>query len=94
MSHRYRFTISCVPRSSLIFLRSGHRANSFQTADLTELVEIRARQRTFHGAYGRTALSNLGYSLTILRLFDARFYRSLYFILSPSPQNSTYPALV
>ncbi|KAJ7767397.1 hypothetical protein DFH07DRAFT_808416 [Mycena maculata] len=59
MSHRYR----------------GHRANSFQAADLTELVELRARQRTFHGAYGRTALSNLGYSLTILRLFDSRFYR-------------------
>ncbi|KAJ6492939.1 hypothetical protein C8R47DRAFT_1120521 [Mycena vitilis] len=59
MSHRYR----------------GHRANSFQAADLTELVEVRARQRTFHGAYGRTALSNLGYSLTILRLFDPRFYR-------------------
>ncbi|KAJ7153437.1 hypothetical protein C8R43DRAFT_445754 [Mycena crocata] len=59
MSHRYR----------------GHRANSFQPADLTELVELRARQRTFHGAYGRTALSNLGYSLTILRLFDPRFYR-------------------
>ncbi|KAJ7146172.1 hypothetical protein C8R44DRAFT_756772 [Mycena epipterygia] len=59
MGHRYR----------------GHRANSFQAADLTELVELRARQRTFHGAYGRTALSNLGYSLTILRLFDPRFYR-------------------
>ncbi|KAJ7699338.1 hypothetical protein B0H17DRAFT_1049491 [Mycena rosella] len=59
MSHRYR----------------GHRADSFQAADLTELVELRARQRTFHGAYSRTALSNLGYSLTILRLFDPRFYR-------------------
>ncbi|KAJ6554492.1 hypothetical protein B0H19DRAFT_148895 [Mycena capillaripes] len=59
MSHRYR----------------GHRANSFQATDLTELVELRARQRTFHGAYSRTALSNLGYSLTILRLFDPRFYR-------------------
>ncbi|KAJ7092498.1 hypothetical protein B0H15DRAFT_777453, partial [Mycena belliarum] len=53
----------------------GHRADSFQAADLTELVELRARQRTFHGAYSRTALSNLGYSLTILRLFDPRFYR-------------------
>ncbi|KAJ7698467.1 hypothetical protein B0H16DRAFT_1645086 [Mycena metata] len=59
MNHRYR----------------GHRVNSFQATDLTELVELRARQRTFHGAYGRTALSNLGYSLTILRLFDDRFYR-------------------
>ncbi|KAJ6463522.1 hypothetical protein C8R45DRAFT_1107858 [Mycena sanguinolenta] len=59
MSHRYR----------------GHRASSFQAADLTELVELRARQRTFHGAYSRTALSNLGFSLTILRLFDPRFHR-------------------
>ncbi|KAF8192782.1 hypothetical protein K438DRAFT_1906845 [Mycena galopus ATCC 62051] len=59
MGHRYR----------------GHRANSFQAADLTELVELRARQRTFHGAYSRTALSNLGFSLTILRLFDPRFHR-------------------
>ncbi|KAJ6556885.1 hypothetical protein B0H10DRAFT_2169599 [Mycena sp. CBHHK59/15] len=59
MSHRYR----------------GRRANSFEAADLTELVELRARQRTFHGAYSRTALSNLGYSLTVLRLFDPRFYR-------------------
>ncbi|KAF7373614.1 hypothetical protein MSAN_00571800 [Mycena sanguinolenta] len=63
MSHRYR----------------GHRANSFQAADLTELVELRARQRTFHGAYSRTALSNLGFSLTILRLFDPRFHRSQFF---------------
>ncbi|KAJ7858654.1 hypothetical protein B0H14DRAFT_3447120 [Mycena olivaceomarginata] len=59
MTHRYR----------------GHRAESFQAADLTELVELRARQRTFHGAYSRTALSNLGFSLTILRLFDPRFHR-------------------
>ncbi|KAJ7222232.1 hypothetical protein GGX14DRAFT_662964 [Mycena pura] len=58
MGHRYR----------------GHRAQSFLTTDLTELVELRARQRTFHGAYGRTALSNLGYALAILRLFDHRFY--------------------
>ncbi|KAK7014226.1 hypothetical protein R3P38DRAFT_1357960 [Favolaschia claudopus] len=59
MSHRYH----------------GHRAQSFQAADLTELVELRARQRTFHGAYSRTALSNLGFSLTVLRLFDPRFRR-------------------
>ncbi|RDB17776.1 hypothetical protein Hypma_001090 [Hypsizygus marmoreus] len=59
MSHRYR----------------GHRANSFEPLDINELVEIRARQRTFHGAYSRTALSNLASSLTILRLFDQRFYR-------------------
>ncbi|KAG8678198.1 hypothetical protein FRC08_017983 [Ceratobasidium sp. 394] len=39
------------------------------------MVELRARGRTFHGAYARTALSNLGYSAVVLRLFDKRFYR-------------------
>ncbi|KAF7321143.1 hypothetical protein HMN09_00202400 [Mycena chlorophos] len=58
MSHRYH----------------GHRALSFTATDMTELVELRARQRTFHGAYTRTALGNLGYALAILRLFDHRFY--------------------
>ncbi|KAH9922211.1 uncharacterized protein B0H18DRAFT_1085938 [Fomitopsis serialis] len=38
-------------------------------------VELRARQRTFDGAYARTALVNFGYALTILRLFDKRFAR-------------------
>ncbi|KAF9497348.1 hypothetical protein BDN71DRAFT_606328 [Pleurotus eryngii] len=53
----------------------GHRAASFEPVDINELVELRARQRTFHGAYSRTALGCLGYSLTILRLFDRRFYK-------------------
>ncbi|KAG6889690.1 hypothetical protein C0995_015438 [Termitomyces sp. Mi166 len=53
----------------------SHRADSFQAEDLNELVEIRARQRTFHGAYTRTAIGNLGSALTVLRLFDRRFYR-------------------
>ncbi|PPQ80358.1 hypothetical protein CVT25_003641 [Psilocybe cyanescens] len=47
----------------------GHRRNSFEASDVNELVEIRARQRTFHGAYSRTALGVLGYSLTILRFW-------------------------
>ncbi|KAF5381513.1 hypothetical protein D9757_008155 [Collybiopsis confluens] len=62
MSHSYRYR--------------GHRAQSFSASDINELVELRARQRTFYGAYFRTALGNLGYSLTILRLFDSRFYKS------------------
>ncbi|KAK0477137.1 hypothetical protein IW261DRAFT_1401400 [Armillaria novae-zelandiae] len=53
----------------------GHRAGSFHTTDMSELVELRARQRTFHGAYSRSAMGNLGYALTILRLFDHRFYK-------------------
>ena len=48
--------------------------------DVHELVELRARQRTFHGAYSRTALGGLGYGLIILRLFDRRFYRSESFL--------------
>lgn len=54
----------------------GHRADSFVPLDITELVEIRARQRTFGGAYARTALGNLGYSILFLKLFDRRFYKS------------------
>ncbi|EIN05275.1 hypothetical protein PUNSTDRAFT_47068 [Punctularia strigosozonata HHB-11173 SS5] len=60
----------------------GHKSKTFYPADVNELVEIRARQRTFDGAYGRTAIGNLGYSLTILKLFDRRFYRTLLFVLS------------
>ncbi|TFK29115.1 hypothetical protein FA15DRAFT_664430 [Coprinopsis marcescibilis] len=53
----------------------GHRRNSFEAQDVNELIELRARQRTFHGAYSRTALGSLGYALTILRLFDPAFHR-------------------
>ncbi|KAL9710694.1 hypothetical protein Ac2012v2_006232 [Leucoagaricus gongylophorus] len=53
----------------------GHRRQSYVASDINELVEIRARQRTFHGAYIRTALGSLGYALVILRLFDVRFRR-------------------
>lgn len=40
------------------------------------LVELRARQRTFDGAYTRTAVGTLGYTIVVLKLFDERFYRS------------------
>lgn len=53
----------------------GHRRQSFVAQDVNELVELRARQRTFHGAYSRTAIGALGYAITILRLFDRDFYR-------------------
>ncbi|EFI26882.1 hypothetical protein CC1G_15283 [Coprinopsis cinerea okayama7 len=53
----------------------GHRRHSFEAQDINELIELRARQRTFHGAYSRTALGSLGYALTILRLFDSAFHR-------------------
>ncbi|KAI0077026.1 hypothetical protein K474DRAFT_1644067 [Panus rudis PR-1116 ss-1] len=56
-------------------LYRGHRADTFFPEDVNELVEIRARERTFDGAYGRTAIGCLGFALAVLRLFDRRFYR-------------------
>jgi hypothetical protein len=68
-------------------LYSGHRKQSFICADVDELVELRASQRTYNGAYMRTALGILGYSLTILRLFDRMFYRSMSVFLYISPHS-------
>lgn len=56
---------------------SGHRKQSFICLDDNELVELRASQRTYNGAYGRTALGILGYALTVLRLFGRPFYRGM-----------------
>ncbi|EJD52584.1 hypothetical protein AURDEDRAFT_111231 [Auricularia subglabra TFB-10046 SS5] len=53
----------------------GHKRYSFFPIDNPELVEIRARQRTFDGAYARTAIGSLAYSLVFLKLFDTRFYK-------------------
>ncbi|KAG1842388.1 hypothetical protein DFJ58DRAFT_806367 [Suillus subalutaceus] len=62
----------------------GHRADSFKPIDVLELNEFRARNRTFNGAYRRTAIATLGYALTALRLFDSRFLRVgiVYLVLS------------
>lgn len=52
-------------------------SNAEQTASLIshdELTDIRALQRTFDGAYTRTALAQLSYSILILRLFERKFY--------------------
>ncbi|KAI0139800.1 hypothetical protein BJ166DRAFT_122673 [Pestalotiopsis sp. NC0098] len=50
-----------------------HRARSVVlTSD--ELVEIRAAQRTFEGAYMRTALSQFSFALIILKIFTSEFY--------------------
>ncbi|KAI0037713.1 hypothetical protein FA95DRAFT_1506627, partial [Auriscalpium vulgare] len=53
-----------------------HLAGTFVPADVAELVELRARERTFDGAYARTALTNIGDALALLNLFDPRFYRN------------------
>ena len=39
-----------------------------------ELVDIRAAQRTFEGAYIRTALGQFSFSLVILKIFTSEFY--------------------
>ncbi|KIM23584.1 hypothetical protein M408DRAFT_319869 [Serendipita vermifera MAFF 305830] len=53
----------------------GRRRDSYAPLDRAELVELRARMRTFDQAYIRTALMNLGYSVVIIKLFDNRFHR-------------------
>ncbi|KAH9033055.1 hypothetical protein EDB84DRAFT_1249490, partial [Lactarius hengduanensis] len=52
----------------------GHRSHSFISADVDQLVELRARQRTSNGTFTRTTLGNLGYSLAVPRLFNRCFY--------------------
>ncbi|KXX74256.1 hypothetical protein MMYC01_208767 [Madurella mycetomatis] len=50
-----------------------HRARSVVLTS-EELVEIRAAQRTFEGAYMRTALSQFSFSLVVLKIFTSEFY--------------------
>ncbi|KAK4252282.1 hypothetical protein C7999DRAFT_27006 [Corynascus novoguineensis] len=50
-----------------------HRARSVVLTS-QELVEIRAAQRTFEGAYMRTALSLFSFSLVVLKIFTSEFY--------------------
>jgi hypothetical protein len=50
-----------------------HRARSVAlTSD--EIVEVRAAQRTFEGAYVRTALSQFSFALVVLKIFTSEFY--------------------
>ena len=50
-----------------------HRARSV-VLTAPELVEIRAAQRTFEGAYIRTALSQFSFALVVLKIFTSEFY--------------------
>ncbi|KAL1924250.1 uncharacterized protein VTP21DRAFT_7285 [Calcarisporiella thermophila] len=47
-----------------------------KSAQLTEkeLIEIRALERTFEGAYWRTALGSYSVGIMVLRIFAAEFY--------------------
>lgn len=58
----------------------GRRAESYRALDTAELVELRARQRTFDGAYMRSSLGCLFYSILVLRLFDTRFFPGTHLI--------------
>lgn len=50
-----------------------HRARSVVLSP-SELVEIRAAQRTFEGAYIRTSLSQFSFALIVLKIFTSEFY--------------------
>ncbi|TID20052.1 hypothetical protein E2P81_ATG07358 [Venturia nashicola] len=50
-----------------------HRARSIELTS-EELVEIRAAQRTFEGAYIRTALGQFSFALVVLKIFTSEFY--------------------
>ncbi|KAF2672065.1 hypothetical protein BT63DRAFT_422568 [Microthyrium microscopicum] len=50
-----------------------HRASSIVLTS-EELVEIRAAQRTFEGAYVRTALGQFSFALIVLKIFTSEFY--------------------
>lgn len=73
-SEYYFSTVSVELYTTRLF--SGHRRDSYICTDDDELVELRACQRTYNGAYVRTVLGILSYSLTVLKLFDPKFYRS------------------
>jgi len=50
-----------------------HRARSVILSP-QELVEIRAAQRTFEGAYVRTSLGQFSFALVVLKIFTSEFY--------------------
>ena len=50
-----------------------HRARSVVLTS-NELVEIRAAQRTFEGAYIRTAIGQFSFALIVLKIFTSEFY--------------------
>lgn len=57
----------------------GHRRKSYIVSDNAELVELRARLRTYDAGYSRATMLTLGSSVLYLKLFDERFYNSKYY---------------
>lgn len=54
-------------------LDSGRQRTRSVILTTPELVEIRANQRTFEGAYVRTALGQFSFALVILKIFTPEF---------------------
>ncbi|ORX48870.1 hypothetical protein DM01DRAFT_1326156 [Hesseltinella vesiculosa] len=52
----------------------GHRRESVYLTE-SELQDLRARQRTFEGAYWRTSLAAFSTGLLILKVFTREFYK-------------------
>ncbi|KAI9303574.1 hypothetical protein BJ944DRAFT_204159 [Cunninghamella echinulata] len=52
----------------------GHRRESVLLTE-SELQDLRARQRTFEGAYWRTSLAAFSTGLLILKVFTREFYK-------------------
>lgn len=63
-----------------------HRARSVVLSP-QELVEIRAAQRTFEGAYIRTSLSQFSFALIVLKIFTSEFY-SIGIVSAPTTSSS------
>ncbi|KAI9803943.1 MAG: hypothetical protein M1833_000224 [Piccolia ochrophora] len=61
------------PRAENQYTLRRQRAQSVQLTP-QEMVEVRAAQRTFEGAYVRTALSQFSFALVVLKIFTAEFY--------------------
>ncbi|KAF3355507.1 hypothetical protein VdG1_06919 [Verticillium dahliae VDG1] len=59
-------------RARSVVLTSDELPNHVRPARARRLVEIRAAQRTFEGAYMRTALGQFSFALIILKIFTFR----------------------
>ena len=50
------------------------RRGAYQLLSTNDKLDLRAAQRTFDGAYVRTALGQMYFSLTIMRIFQREFF--------------------
>ncbi|GEM12565.1 hypothetical protein Rt10032_c22g6582 [Rhodotorula toruloides] len=74
-SHGVNFPMPRLRQQRPHRLYEGHRRKSWIVDDTDTMLELRARARTFDGAYTRAALSNLGYALLVLKIFSSEFAR-------------------